>query len=185
MATSIQVKRGTTAKVAAYTPLEGELVLDLTTKKLYAGDGSTAGGNQIVASRKGVTDGSSASAGEIGESVEATKSGVAVTSGVSFNAVSITLGAGVWDLTGVLGLSTSDAPITVIGLSTNTVSATGAGFPYGTQISLPSIASNQRAPLPVRIVNITSSTTYYLVGTAAFSTGTVTASGYLYARRIR
>lgn len=185
MAASIQVKRGTTAKVAAYTPLEGELVLDLTTKKLYAGDGSTAGGNQIVASKRGVIDGSSAATGDVGETIEATKSGVAVTSGVGFNAVSITLTAGVWDLTGVLGLSTTDAPITVIALSTNTVSATGAGFPYGTQISLPSIASNQRVPLPVRIVNITSSTTYYLVGTAAFSTGTVTASGYLYARRIR
>lgn len=49
MAASIQVKRGTTAKVAAYTPLSGELVLDTTTNKLYAGDGSTVGGKSITA----------------------------------------------------------------------------------------------------------------------------------------
>lgn len=47
MAASIQVKRGTTAKVAAYTPLSGELVLDTTTNKLIAGDGSTAGGKPL------------------------------------------------------------------------------------------------------------------------------------------
>ncbi|MGL3999860.1 hypothetical protein ACR3LR_08575 [Pantoea eucalypti] len=44
MATSIQIKRGATAKVAAYTPLNGELVLDTTKNSLVAGDGSTAGG---------------------------------------------------------------------------------------------------------------------------------------------
>lgn len=45
MATVLQLKRGVTAKVQAYTPLEGELVLDTTTKELRVGDGTTPGGN--------------------------------------------------------------------------------------------------------------------------------------------
>lgn len=45
MAAVLQLKRGVTAKVAAYTPLEGELLLDTTTKELRVGDGTTPGGN--------------------------------------------------------------------------------------------------------------------------------------------
>lgn len=45
--TTILVKRGATASVAAATPAAGELVLDTTTGQLYAGDGATAGGRQV------------------------------------------------------------------------------------------------------------------------------------------
>ncbi|HBT4785488.1 TPA: hypothetical protein MB364_000786 [Klebsiella variicola subsp. variicola] len=45
---TLQLKRGTADKVAAYVPKEGELVLDLDSKKLLVGDGETAGGVQIV-----------------------------------------------------------------------------------------------------------------------------------------
>lgn len=45
MANVLQIKRGVTAKVQAYTPLDGELVLDTTTKELRVGDGTTPGGN--------------------------------------------------------------------------------------------------------------------------------------------
>lgn len=45
MATILQLKRGVTAQVQAYTPLEGELVLDTTTKELRVGDGTTLGGS--------------------------------------------------------------------------------------------------------------------------------------------
>lgn len=44
----LQIKRGTAEKVAEYVPAEGELVLDLGSKKLLVGDGETAGGVQIV-----------------------------------------------------------------------------------------------------------------------------------------
>jgi len=44
MANILQIKRGTTVKRLAYTPAAGELVQDLDTKKLYIGDGTTAGG---------------------------------------------------------------------------------------------------------------------------------------------
>ena len=40
----IQVLRGTTAELGAFTPLAGELVFNTTTSKTFIGDGSTAGG---------------------------------------------------------------------------------------------------------------------------------------------
>lgn len=46
----LQIKRGTTTKVEAYTPLAGELVLDTTTFTLKAGDGTTPGGKPIIPS---------------------------------------------------------------------------------------------------------------------------------------
>ena len=47
MTNTLQIKRGTTVKRLAYTPLSGELVQDLDTKKVYIGDGVTAGGVEI------------------------------------------------------------------------------------------------------------------------------------------
>lgn len=47
MTNVLQIKRGTTAKRLAYTPEAGELVQDLDTKKVYIGDGSTAGGVEV------------------------------------------------------------------------------------------------------------------------------------------
>ena len=49
MTNTLQIKRGTTVKRLAYTPLFGELVQDLDTKKVYIGDGVTAGGVEINA----------------------------------------------------------------------------------------------------------------------------------------
>ena len=46
----ILITRGTTDKVFSYTPTTGELVLNLDTNQLYAGDGSTLGG-KLVTSR--------------------------------------------------------------------------------------------------------------------------------------
>ena len=47
MANIFQIKRGTTVKRLAYTPANGEFVLDTDTKKLYLGDGATAGGLEV------------------------------------------------------------------------------------------------------------------------------------------
>lgn len=47
MTNIFQIKRGTTVKRLAYTPANGEFVLDTDTKKLYLGDGVTAGGLEV------------------------------------------------------------------------------------------------------------------------------------------
>lgn len=44
---TLQIKRGATTAVSAYTPLAGELVMDSTTKFVYIGDGTTVGGVRI------------------------------------------------------------------------------------------------------------------------------------------
>lgn len=184
MATSIQVKRGTTAKVAAYTPLEGELVLDLTTKKLYAGDGTTAGGNQIFGSRKGVTDGSSATAGEMGEALQNTTLTTSMTNATSINLATITLPAGDWDLSGVVSIRPSGSTITQIIAGLSTTSSGSPVFPNRAVVSSSS-SQVQEFNTPTVRYNISASTTIYLVASAGFTSGTVTGDGYLKARRVR
>ncbi|MBV4365928.1 hypothetical protein [Erwinia phyllosphaerae] len=48
MAASLQLKGGTAAKVAAYTPLARELVIDTDNYRLVIGDGTTAGGKPLT-----------------------------------------------------------------------------------------------------------------------------------------
>ena len=44
---ALQIRRGTDAERLGITPLAGELIYTTDTKKLYVGDGVTAGGNQV------------------------------------------------------------------------------------------------------------------------------------------
>lgn len=44
---ALQIRRGTDAERQGITPLAGELIYTTDTKKLYVGDGVTAGGNQV------------------------------------------------------------------------------------------------------------------------------------------
>jgi hypothetical protein len=184
MAASIQVKRGATAKVAAYTPLSGEMVLDTTTNKLYAGDGVTAGGNQIVASKKGVTDGSSAAVGEEGEYLSATATSVAMaTNATAYNITSLTITPGEWDVTGVLQiLGTANLGQVAGSLSS---SSGMAGFPYTTRIQGVAAPGPYDMPMPTTRFNVASNTVLYLVALATFTSGSASASGLIRARRIR
>lgn len=183
MATSIQVKRGTTAKVAAYTPLEGELVLDLTTKKLYAGDGSTAGGNQIVGSRKGVTDGSSAPTGDIGEVLSVTGTSTSLTTATVASLCSLTLSPGDWEVNSV-ATCTSSAGMTSITTGANTSSTVIQQFPNRLQILTAFATGSQIIPSVRQRFKVSASTVIYFNISAGFSSGTVSAQGYIEARRI-
>ncbi len=44
MSEQLQLRRGTAAQLAAFTPQAGELVVDTTNNRLVVGDGATAGG---------------------------------------------------------------------------------------------------------------------------------------------
>lgn len=48
MAASLQLKGGTAAKVAAYTPLAREIVIDTDNYMLVIGDGTTPGGKPLT-----------------------------------------------------------------------------------------------------------------------------------------
>jgi len=53
MANTIQIKRGVDADRSGITPAVGELIYTTDTKKVYVGDGTTAGGNEVGSSGGG------------------------------------------------------------------------------------------------------------------------------------
>lgn len=88
MAASLQLKGGTAAKVAAYTPLAREIVIDTENFRLVIGDGIKAGGNPLtVASASSWTTGRKFT---FTGDVTGTKTGVDGSSDVS---IALTLGA--------------------------------------------------------------------------------------------
>jgi len=52
---ALRLRRGTDAERLLITPVEGELIYTTDTKKLYAGDGTTAGGNLVTGSGAGTS----------------------------------------------------------------------------------------------------------------------------------
>jgi len=183
--TILQIKRGTTAQVAGITPADGELVLDKTTMKLLAGDGSTAGGKQIVASKKGITDGSNAAAGDIGEIISNTTTGVALTSGTPANLTSVVLTPGDWELSGTVLLGSSAVNITLSFGGLNTTSGTLPAFPNVARLETQGGTASVQTSVPSVRFNVSTNTTVYLVGQITFPSGTGTGSGYIRARRVR
>lgn len=53
----LRIRRGTNAERLAITPLEGELIYTTDSRRIYVGDGNTAGGVDIVASTGGSLNG--------------------------------------------------------------------------------------------------------------------------------
>ena len=77
---TLQIKRGATAAVGAYVPLQGEFVLDTSTYKLYIGDGTTAGGRAISGSSSGP-----ATADQLTTARTFSINGAATAAAISFN----------------------------------------------------------------------------------------------------
>jgi hypothetical protein len=137
---------------------------------------------------KGTTAGDTSQAGSIGETMSATFTSVNITTtNVAQSLASINLTAGDWDVTGyVTFVSGSGATMTiwVAGLNTanNTLPAVGNYFE-----SIGSVGSglSATAVAPVSRQNVTGNTTVFLVGEAVFGGGSVSATGFLRARRMR
>jgi hypothetical protein len=129
-----------------------------------------------LAAKTGVTNGTDAPAGQIGEYLTATASGIGLTSNVAANIVSLDLTAGDWDVSGNCQFSASGSAVTfeagIDGLDTK-INAT---FPGG--------GSTQGLSTAVQRKNGTATVTVWLVALASFSSS-VTASGTIRARRVR
>lgn len=136
---------------------------------------------------RGVTDGSDAKAGIVGEYLTNTGSGVALTTAVGANIATVTLTPGDWDVWGNVAIQPDGtANMTLMNGSISSTSATAAGVPYNTQRALAfPTNSNQTVAGIARRFNVTVNTPVYLVATCAFSGGAVTASGFIAARRVR
>jgi len=139
---------------------------------------------------QGVTDGSNASAGIVGEyvssSVSAPSSGL--TSGVVTNATSISLTAGDWDVTGLIYFNFGGS--TTSTYSIGAISTTSATIPVAPYFSTELFATQNTGtacllPVPTIRLNITTTTTVYLVGQSSFSGGGNGIGGFIAARRRR
>jgi hypothetical protein len=136
----------------------------------------------------GTTTNDNANAGSVGEYQTNTTNGTSVTSLQAFNATSVILTAGDWDVCGVI--QWNPAGSTIISQTAIGVSTTSATFGVlGTLASSPVVANSAGGGYtiasPVVRVSIASSSTVFLVGSANFSTSTMTANGMIRARRVR
>lgn len=163
LATVLSDETGTGANVFAVTPT-------LTSPNII---GTISGGN--------------AAAGSLGEYATNTTSGTSLSNGVAANATSVSLTAGDWDVSGEVTYSAGAGCIpTVFQQSISTTSATGGGSGNQTLWSNTfSTASTNVMPTPRVRVSLSATTTVYLIGAASFSGGTMTAAGFIRARRIR
>ncbi len=139
---------------------------------------------------KGTAAADSANAGSVGEYVSSSNTtGTSLTSATPTNITSLTLTAGDWYVWGNVYFNPSATGWTAALTCINTTSATLQTGPSTllAQINPAAAAGmaqyNQIAP-PQR-VNVSSSTTVYLVGYMTFSSGTVSAYGSIYAWRRR
>ncbi|MGN6657079.1 MAG: beta strand repeat-containing protein [Rhodanobacter sp.] len=135
----------------------------------------------------GTTAADNASAGSVGEFQTANTSNTSLTTATPANATSISLSAGDWEVWGVVQFNpgATTAP-TNFQAGVNTASATFGGYANNHIISA-AFSSNFQGviPTPVVRINVSTTTTVYLVAQVNFSSGTVTANGTINARRAR
>lgn len=137
----------------------------------------------------GVTDGSDAAAGQIGQviSTVVVSPGVTLSTGVAKTVASIALTAGDWDVQGeVWPAPSATATVLIAGISTtnNAADPQGVGAARNT-ISVPSGLNVGALPLRTCRVSLSAPATYYLIANVTFASGTCTAFGNIWARRMR
>jgi hypothetical protein len=133
----------------------------------------------------GTTAAGNASAGSVGEVITANATSVAITSATAMNAVSVSLTAGDWDVYAGNYILPTGATITLFSSGLSTTSNTfGAVYTLSQIAGVSSTLALSQSP-PMLRVNVSTSTTVYLVSYAAFTGGTAAVSGQIIARRRR
>lgn len=139
----------------------------------------------------GVIDASNAAASSVGEFITATGTDVALTTATPANITSVVLTAGDWEVTGsCIFTGTGTTATSIVRAGSSTVSATLPAAPmffrqrYGAAGGFTG-ADVAGHTIPTQRVNVSVTTTVYLVAEASFTTSTETATGQLSARRIR
>ena len=139
----------------------------------------------------GTTAGGNAVAGTVGEYQEVAVlvgAAVSLSTGVVANVASMSLTAGDWDLNGIVSYHSATgttAPNDVLqGIST-TSATVGAQGTFSYDYVAVAITDDPSYVAPVVRVNIAATTTVYLVTKSDFAVSTLTAYGFMRARRIR
>jgi len=170
----------------------------LATAPTLVGNVTLSTGNLVVStSGKGIlgtATNNNADTGVVGEFVSSTilqVNRVALTTGTPVNVTSISLTAGDWDVTGLLGLSENSSTawtyyIGSISDVSGTVSTSVTNNVQGSVNSSTLAVVNVYLPGPVVRVSLASTTTYYLVAQGGFTGGSGQAAfGTISARRVR
>jgi hypothetical protein len=133
---------------------------------------------------KGVTDGSSAAPGYVGEVISATASAVPAPNNVATNVAQISLSAGDWDIWGSTDCNNNPnivAYLSSISTTSATIQTSGGIYLNGGGTMGP-----LAQPAPQATVNFSGANrTYYLVVFAAYTGTTAAVNGQIYARRMR
>lgn len=136
----------------------------------------------------GTTLADNAQAGSVGEYITATGTAVSLTTSTSATITSISLTAGDWDVWGNIYFTPAATTVLTSAVSgINTTAATLPAIPGYTFLQAASAGANQpmATVAPTIRISVASTTTVYLIGFAAFSTSTCTATGIISARRVR
>jgi hypothetical protein len=147
-------------------------------------NGSVSASGGIV----GVTDGSDAAAGMVGEYLAGVQAAVAMTSSSPITIASVALTAGDWDVNANLvftpaGGATATLGIVALNTTTNTLPASVFDGSY-TQV--PVTAAGQFVLVSgTKRFSLAAAATVFLVGFVQFTGGTCTGQGFVRARRVR
>lgn len=137
----------------------------------------------------GTTTNNNANAGSVGEYASNSASGTALTSGVVANAVTLSLTAGDWDVSGICTyVPAATTTVTYILAAINTVSATAPAANTGARTELLAnltTGGTQAYMSPTVRVSLAATTTVYLIAFAQFGVSTMTVNGFISARRVR
>jgi len=126
-------------------------------------------------------------AGFIGQQIRGQAGSISFSTGTAKNFTSISVTAGVWDISGISDFTFSVAgAFCITGISTNTNSQTGTVLGDSQTVYTPSAATIVEfgQSIPNFRVLLSGTTTYYLVGTASFASGTCTGAGRISAVRV-
>ena len=173
------------------------LAFDATCTLPFAGGVLVAADNIATLTNKtlsqpniiGVTSGAAAAAGSVGEILSATGTIVALTTATDINLCSVSLTAGIWDLTGAsLFSGTGTTTVQQMTVGFNTVSATIPASTDDSYIRITSTFSagqaDNKVSAGIKRVSLSSTTTLYFVVRATFGVSTLTATGIINARRV-
>ena len=135
----------------------------------------------------GITGGGNAASGILGEEIVANPSSASVSSGVITNLTSINVTAGDWIIYGWATCIPSGGSLSNFCSGVNTVSGTfSTNFSELPVTNAATISGNTFGlPLSVQRINITTTTTYYLIVYGVLSGGSMTWNGNLTAKRMR
>jgi hypothetical protein len=136
----------------------------------------------------GQTSNNAITAGNLGEQIRSAvaRTTISLSNGTVANITSISLTAGVWDVSGIVQFSGSGITGTAY-LMSITTTTTGSGTNADSQVQSPTnptLLADNSLSIPSLRMTFNTTTTVFLTAQAAFTVGSVTAGGRISATRV-